>query len=145
MSVYKGDKVTSVYKGDKLIASNMAAGTGTGTVTPQYIRDQNLLDMTNDVSKFKLDKATSPDTAVQMPYDGILNIWVKLHYWAFVFVLDKNKQQKYSMNYDAQGDGLSNISNIVFCKGDYLYFESGKDINNNSALYFYKKRDYTGR
>ena len=143
MSVYKGNKVTSVYKGDKLIASNMAAGTD--TVAPQYIRDQNILDMTNEVRKFKLDDAYSKDRAVQMPYDGILNMWVKLNYWAVAFVLDKNKQLKYSMNYDAQDGGLSNISNIVFCKGDYLYFESGKDITRSSALYFYKKRDYTGR
>lgn len=143
MSVYKGNKVISVYKGDKLIASNMAAGTS--TVTSQYIRDQNILDMTNEASKFKLDDAYSKDRAVQMPYDGILNMWTKLNYWAAVFVLDKNKQQKYSMNYDAQDVGRSNISNIVFCKGDYLYFESGSDITHSSALYFYKKRDYTGR
>ena len=71
MSVYRGDKVISIYKGDKLIADSMAAGTS--TVTPQYIRDQNLLDMTNEVSKFKLAEATSTDKAVQMPYDGVIS------------------------------------------------------------------------
>ena len=141
MSVYKGDKVTSVYKGDKLIASNMAAGTG--TVTSQYIRDQNLLDMTNEASKYKLTAATSKDKAVQMPYDGILKIQIASDTYDTVFVLDKNKQRKYIMSYHAK-DGRGNSGNIVFCKDDYLYFEYTEHITD-IVLYFYKKRDYTGR
>ena len=140
MSVYKGNKVISVYKGDKLIASNMAAGTS--TVTPQYIRDQNILDMTNEADKYKLTAATSADTAVQMPYDGILSLQTNFNSGTDVFVLDKNKQQKYVMKY--YGSGSSDAGNLVFCKDDYLYF---KFHTRPSAmwLYFYKKRDYTGR
>lgn len=142
MGVYKGNKVTSVYKGDKLIASNMAAGTD--TVAPQYIRDQNLLDMTNEADKYKLIEANTKDKAVQMPYDGILNIQTNYNSFVDVYVLDKNKQQKYYMNYDGYGSGSSDAGNIVFCKDDYVYF----NFYANSPgrwLYFYKKRDYTGR
>ena len=141
MSVYKGNKVISVYKGDKLIASSMTAGTS--TVTPQYIRDQNILDMTNDVNKFNLDDAYSKDRAVQMPYDGILNMRVRQDFYATVFVLDKNKQQKYSMNYNGQGKESGDAGNLVFCKDDYVYFEWYN--KPGITLYFYKKRDYTGR
>ena len=140
MSVYKGDKIISIYKGDKLIADSMAAGTS--TVTPQYIRDQNLLDMTNEASKFKLTEATSKDKAVQMPYDGILKIQIESDTYDSVFVLDKNKQQKYVMKY--YGFGSSDAGNIVFCKDDYLYFAYTEHIAD-IVLYFYKKRDYTGR
>lgn len=141
MSVYKGNKVTSVYKGDKLIASNMAAGTS--TVTPQYIRDQNLLDMTDETDKYKLYEARSEDTAVHMPYDGILNMRVRQDFYATVFVLDKNKQQKYNMNYNGQGKESGDAGNLVFCKDDYVYF---KWYNKPGiTLYFYKKRDYTER
>ena len=146
MSVHKGNKVISVYKGDKLIASNMAAGTS--TVTPQYIRDQNILDMTNEASKFKLTEATSKDTAVQMPYDGILSLQTNYDSRTIVFVLDKNKQQKYVMRYDALRDlnnnGSSDAGNLVFCKDDYLYF-TFYTRPSAMTLYFYKKRDYTGR
>ena len=142
MSVYKGNKVISVYKGDKLIASNMAAGTG--TVTPQYIRDQNLLDMTNEASKFNLAAATSADKAVQMPYDGILNIQTNDTSYVTVYVLDKNKQQKYYMSYDGFGVGSSDAGNLVFCKDDYVYFNFYA-ASPGRWLYFYKKRDYTGR
>lgn len=146
MSVYKGDKVTSVYKGDKLIASNMAAGTS--TVTPQYIRDQNLLDMTDEADKYKLIEARSEDTAVQMPYDGILSLQTNYNSRTIVFVLDKNKQQKYVMRYDALRDlnngGSSDAGNLVFCKDDYLYF-TFYTRPSKIWLYFYKKRDYTGR
>ena len=141
MSVYKGDKVISIYKGDKLIADSMAAGTS--TVTPQYIRDQNLLDMTNEASKFSLTAATSKDKAVQMPYDGILKIQIASDTYDKVFVLDKNKQLKYIMSYHAK-DARGNYGNIVFCKDDYLYFEYTEHIAD-IVLYFYKKRDYTGR
>ena len=140
MSVYKRDKVISIYKGDKLIADSMAAGTS--TVTPQYIRDQNLLDMTNEASKFKLTEATSTDKAVQMPYDGILSLQTNYDSITAVFVLDKNKQQKYVMKY--YGFGSSDAGNLVFCKDDYLYFAYTEHIAN-IVLYFYKKRDYTGR
>lgn len=141
MSVYKGDKVISIYKGDKLIADSMAADTS--TVTPQYIRDQNLLDMTNEASKFNLTAATSKDRAVQMPYDGILKIRMASDVYDNVFVLDKNKQQKYIMRYHAK-NGAGNSGNIVFCKDDYLYFAYTEHITD-IVLYFYKKRDYTGR
>ena len=140
MGVYKGDKVISIYKGDKLIADSMAAGTS--TVTPQYIRDQNLLDMTNEASKFKLTEATSADKAVQMPYDGILNLQTNFDSGTAVFVLDKNKQQKYVMRY--YGVGSSDAGNLVFCKDDYLYFNF-YNRPSGMTLYFYKKRDYTGR
>lgn len=141
MSVYKGDKVISIYKGDKLIADSMAAGTS--TVTPQYIRDQNLLDMTNEDSKFKLTEAKSADKAVQMPYDGVLNIQSRWDSYVTVFVLDKNKQQKYSMNYNGQGKESGDAGNLVFCKDDFVYL---KFYNKPGiVLYFYKKRDYTGR
>ena len=140
MSVCKGDKVISIYKGDKLIADSMAAGTS--TVTPQYIRDQNLLDMTNEASKFKLTEATSADKAVQMPYDGILNLQTNFDSGTAVFVLDKNKQQKYVMRY--YGVGSSDAGNLVFCKDDYLYFNF-YNRPSGMTLYFYKKRDYTGR
>ena len=141
MSVYKGNKVISVYKGDKLIASNMAAGTS--TVTPQYIRDQNILDMTNEADKFKLTAANSASRAVQMPYDGILKIQIASDTYNNVFVLDKNKQRKYLMRYAAK-DGRGNSGNTVFCKDDYLYFAYTEHITD-IVLYFYKKRDYTGR
>ena len=141
MSVYRGDKIISIYKGDKLIADSMAAGTS--TVTPQYIRDQNLLDMTNEASKFKLTEATSADKAVQMPYDGILSLQTNFDSGTAVFVLDKNKQLKYIMSYHAK-DGRGNYGNIVFCKDDYLYFAYTEHIAD-IVLYFYKKRDYTGR
>ena len=140
MSVYKGDKVISIYKGDKLIADSMAAGTS--TVTPQYIRDQNLLDMTNEASKFKLTEAISADKAVQMPYDGILSLQTNFDSGTAVFVLDKNKQQKYVMKY--YGSGSSDAGNLVFCKDDYLCFEF-HTRPSGMWLYFYKKRDYTGR
>ena len=139
MSVYKGDKVISIYKGDKLIADSMAAGTS--TVTPQYIRDQNLLDKTNEAQL--IEEATSKDKAVQMPYDGILNIQSRCDSGVTVFVLDKNKQQKYSMNYNGQGKESGDAGNLVFCKDDYVYFKTGN--KPGMALYFYKKRDYTGR
>lgn len=141
MSVYRGDKVISIYKGDKLIADSMAAGTS--TVTPQYIRDQNLLDMTNEASKFNLTAATSADKAVQMPYDGILCIQIASDTYDDVFVLDKNKQLKYIMSYHAK-DARDDYGNIVFCKDDYLYFAYTEHIAG-IVLYFYKKRDYTGR
>lgn len=141
MSVYKGNKVTSVYKGDKLIASNMTAGTS--TVTPQYIRDQNLLDMTNEADKYKLTVANSADKAVQMPYDGILKIQIASDTYDDVFVLDKNKQLKYVMKYHAK-NGRGDYGNIVFCKDDYLYVAYTEHITG-TVLYFYKKRDYTGR
>ena len=137
MGVYKGDKVISIYKGDKLIADSMAAGTS--TVTPQYIRDQNLLDMTNETQL--IEEARSKDKAVQMPYDGILNIQIASDTYDDVFVLDKNKQQKYVMKY--YGFGSSDAGNLVFCKDDYVYFKTGN--MPGMALYFYKKRDYTGR
>ena len=140
MSVYKGDKVISIYKGDKLIADSMAAGTS--TVTPQYICDQNLLDMTNEASKFNLTAATSADKAVQMPYDGILSLQTNFDSGTAVFVLDKNKQQKYVMKY--YGFGSSDAGNLVFCKDDYLYFNFHTNMPG-MWLYFYKKRDYTGR
>ena len=140
MSVYRGDKVISIYKGDKLIADSMAAGTS--TVTSQYIRDQNLLDMTNEASKFKLTEATSADKAVQMPYDGILSLQTNFDSGTAVFVLDKNKQQKYVMKY--YGFGSSDAGNLVFCKDDYLYFNFYTKPPSRT-LYFYKKRDYTGR
>ena len=139
MSVYRGDKIISIYKGDKLIADSMAAGTS--TVMPQYIRDQNLLDMTNEAQL--IEEATSKDKAVQMPYDGILNIQSRWDSGVTVFVLDKNKQQKYMMRYHAK-DGRGNSGNIVFCKDDYLYFAYTEHISD-IVLYFYKKRDYTGR
>ena len=139
MSVYKGDKVISIYKGDKLIADSMAAGTN--TVTPQYIRDQNLLDMTNEAQL--IEEATSKDKAVQMPYDGILNIQSRWDSGVPVFVLDKNKQQKYNMNYNGQGKESGDAGNLVFCKDDYVYFKTGN--RPGMTLYFYKKRDYTGR
>ena len=139
MSVYKGDKIISVYKGDKLIADSMAVGTS--TVTPQYIRDQNLLDMTNESQL--IEQATSKDKAVQMPYDGILNIQSKWDSAVIVFVLDKNKQQKYSMNYNGQGKESGDAGNLVFCKDDYVYLKF--NYRPGMALYFYKKRDYTGR
>lgn len=142
MSVYKGNKVTSVYKGDKLIASNMAAGTD--TVTPQYIRDQNILDMTDEADKYKLIEARSEDTAVQMPYDGILNIQTNYNSFVTAYVLDKNKQLKYYMNYDGYGKGTSDAGNLVFCKDDYVYFNFYAN-SPGMRLYFYKKRDYTGR
>ena len=140
MSVYKGAKVISIYKGDKLIADSMAAGTS--TVTPQYIRDQNLLDMTNEASKFKLTEATSADKAVQMPYDGILSLQTNFDSGTTVFVLDKNKQQKYVMRYYVFV--TSDAGNLVFCKDDYLYFNFHTRLSG-MFLYFYKKRDYTGR
>ena len=139
MSVYKGDKIISVYKGDKLIADSMAVGTS--TVTPQYIRDQNLLDMTNEAQL--IEQATSKDKAVQMPYDGILNIQSRWDAYVIVFVLDKNKQQKYSMNYNGQGKESGDAGNLVFCKDDYVYLKFY--YKPGMALYFYKKRDYTGR
>ena len=139
MSVYRGDKIISIYKGDKLIADSMAAGTS--TVMPQYIRDQNLLDMTNEASKFKLTEAISADKAVQMPYDGILSLQTNFDSGTAVFVLDKNKQQKYVMKY--YGSESSDAGNLVFCKDDYVYFKTGN--KPGMALYFYKKRDYTGR
>ena len=139
MGVYKGDKVISIYKGDKLIADSMAAGTS--TVTPQYIRDQNLLDMTNEAQL--IEEATSKDKAVQMPYDGILNIQSRWDSGVTVFVLDKNKQQKYSMNYNGQGKESGDAGNLVFCKDDYVYLEFYD--KPGIVLYFYKKRDYTGR
>lgn len=139
MGVYKGNKIISVYKGDKLIADSMAAGTS--TVTPQYIRDQNLLDMTNEAQL--IEEATSKDKAVQMPYDGILNIQSRWDSGVTVFVLDKNKQQKYSMNYNGQGKESGDAGNLVFCKDDYVYLEFYD--KPGIVLYFYKKRDYTGR
>ena len=140
MSVYRGDKVIiSIYKGDKLIADSMAAGTS--TVTPQYIRDQNLLDKTNETQL--IEEARSKDKAVQMPYDGILNIQSRWDSGVTVFVLNKNKQQKYSMNYNGQGKESGDAGNLVFCKDDYVYFKTGN--MPEMALYFYKKRDYTGR
>ena len=140
MSVYKGNKVViSIYKGDKLIADSMAAGTS--TVTPQYIRVQNLLDMTNEAQL--IEEATSKDKAVQMPYDGILNIQTRWDSGVTVFVLDKNKQQKYSMIYNRQGKESGDAGNLVFCKDDYVYFQTGN--KPGMVLYFYKKRDYTGR
>ena len=139
MGVYKGNKIISVYKGDKLIADSMAAGTS--TVTPQYIRDQNLLDMTNEAQL--IEEATSKDKAVQMPYDGILDIQARWDSGVTVFVLDKNKQQKYSMNYNGQGKESGDAGNLVFCKDDYVYLEFYN--KPGIVLYFYKKRDYTGR
>lgn len=128
----------SIYKGDKLIADNMEAA-----VMFQYIRNQNLLDMTNEISQFNIAGATSAATAVQMPYDGILNIQTPWNIGVYVFVLDKNKQQKYVMRYNGQGSGSGDGGNLVFCKDDYLYFVN--PASANGTLYFYKKRDYTGR
>ena len=78
-----------------------------------------------------------------MPYDGILKIQIAEDTYDNVFVLDKNKQQKYIMGYHAK-DGRGKPGNIVFCKDDYLYFEYTEHIID-IVLYFYKKRDYTGR
>lgn len=128
----------SIRRGDTLVADKKEAA-----VMFQYIRNQTLLDMTNEASKFNINGATSAATAIQMPYDGILNIQTPYNIGVYVFVLDKNKQQKYVMRYNGQGHASGDGGNLVFCKGDYLYF-----INPASAsptLYFYKKRDYTGR
>ena len=137
MSIYKGDKVISIYKGDKLIADSMTAGTS--TVTPQYIRDQNLLDMTDEASKFKLTEVTSADKAVQMPYDGVISFTT--NHVGEIYILDANKVEKYRCILNDAGK-TGGAAQMQFNKGDYIY-----KLNDVTSPYirFYKKRDYAGR
>lgn len=139
MGVYKGDKVISIYKGDKLIADSMAAGTS--TVTPQYIRDQNLLDMTNEASKFNLAAATSADKAVQMPYDGVISFGADYNSAGGIYIYDTNKVTKYYSTLNI-GRITSGAAQMQFNKGDYIV-KTGVIIS--PYIRFYKKRDYTGR
>ena len=139
MSVYKGDKIISIYKGDKLIADSMAAGTS--TVTPQYIRDQNLLDMTNEASKFELIMANLKDKAVQMPYDGVISFGANYIAAGEMYILDANKVEKYRCILNDAGK-TGGAAQMQFNKGDYIY-----KLNDVTSPYirFYKKRDYAGR
>ena len=109
------------------------------SVTKKYVCDQVELDVTNEARL--IEKATSKDTAVQMPYDGVISFTTPYNSIGEVYILDANKKNKYSCTLNSRTNS-SGAAQMQFNKGDYIY-----KYGNSSSPYirFYKKRDYTGR
>ena len=109
------------------------------SVTKKYVCDQVELDVTNE-AQF-IAEATSPDTAVQMPYDGVISFGANDDASAQMYILNANKVKKYRCELNSKRNS-SAAAQMQFNKGDYIY-KTGKVIS--PYIRFYKKRDYTGR
>ena len=109
------------------------------SVTKKYVCDQVELDVTNEAQL--IEKATSKDTAVQMPYDGVISFGADYNADGGINIYDANKVDKYYSNLDI-GRITSNAAEMQFNKGDYIV-KTG--IITSPYIRFYKKRDYTGR
>ena len=109
------------------------------SVTKKYVCDQVELDVTNEAQL--IEKATSKDTAVQMPYDGVISFGADYNAAGGINIYDANKVDKY-YSYLNIGRITSGAAEIQFNKGDYIV-KTGKVIS--PYIRFYKKRDYTGR
>ena len=109
------------------------------SVTKKYVCDQVELDVTNESQL--IAEATSKDTAVQMPYDGVISFGADYNAIAEIDILDANKVEKYRCELNSR-QYSSGAAQMQFNKGDYIYKQ-----NNVISPYlrFYKKRDYTGR
>ena len=107
------------------------------SVTKKYVCDQVELDVTNEAQL--IEKATSKNTAVQMPYDGVISFTTV--YDVEIYILDANKQNKCSCTLNAKAS-TSGAAQMQFNKGDYIY-KAG--YLTSPYIRFYKKRDYTGR
>lgn len=127
-----------IFKGEHVVAE-----AATAVVLMQQIRNQTELDWTNEVNKFNINSATSAATAVQMPYDGILTVQTPYNLGVKVNILNKDKTDKCMCMINGQGLASGSGQNIKFCKGDWLYFTN--PASSNAHIFFYKKRDYTGR
>ena len=109
------------------------------SVTKKYVCDQVELDVTNEAQL--IAEAISPDTAVQMPYDGVISFGVNNDATARMYILNANKTNKYRCELNSKRIS-SGAAQMQFNKGDYIY-KGGIIIS--PYLRFYKKRDYTGR
>ena len=109
------------------------------SVTKKYVCDQVELDVTNESQL--IAEATSPDTAVQMPYDGVISFGANFVAAGEMYILDANKVEKYRCVLNDAGK-TSGAAQMQFNKGDYIY-KAGKITS--PYIRFYKKRDYTGR
>ena len=109
------------------------------SVTKKYVCDQVELDVTNEAQL--IAEATSPDTAVQMPYDGVISFGANDDATARMYILNANKVEKYRCELNSKRIS-SGAAQMQFNKGDYIY-KAGKIIS--PYIRFYKKRDYTGR
>ena len=109
------------------------------SVTKKYVCDQVELDVTNEAQL--IAEATSKNTAVQMPYDGVISFGAAYNALAEMDILDTNKQNKCSCTLNAKAS-TSGAAQMQFNKGDYIY---KRGIIISPYIRFYKKRDYTGR
>ena len=109
------------------------------SATKKYVCDQVELDVTNEAQL--IAEATSKNTAVQMPYDGVISFGADYNALAEMYILDANKQNKYYSNLNI-GRKTSGAAELQFNKGDYIYKYG---IIISPYIRFYKKRDYTGR
>ena len=109
------------------------------SVTKKYVCDQVELDVTNEAQL--IEKATSKNTAVQMPYDGVISFGASFIAAGEMYILDANKVEKYRCVLNDAGK-TSGAAQMQFNKGDYIY-----SLNDVISPYirFYKRRDYTGR
>ena len=109
------------------------------SVIKKYVCDQVELDVTNEAQL--IEKATSKDTAVQMPYDGVISFGADYNAAGGINIYDANKVGKYYSNLNI-GRITSGAAEMQFNKGDYIV-KTGIIIS--PCIRFYKKRDYTGR
>ena len=109
------------------------------SVTKKYVCDQVELDVTNEAQL--IEKATSDNTAVQMPYDGVISFATRYNTIGEIYILDATKKNKYSCTLNLSKNS-SGAAQMQFNKGDYIY-KYGNVIS--PYIRFYKKRDYTGR
>ena len=109
------------------------------SVTKKYVCDQVELDVTNEAQL--IEKATSKDTAVQMPYDGVISFGADYNAAGGINIYDANKVNKYYSNLNI-GRITSGAAEMQFNKGDYV---AKAGIIISPYIRFYKKRDYTGR
>ena len=109
------------------------------SATKKYVCDQVELDVTNEAQL--IAGATSKDTAVQMPYDGVISFGADYNAAGGIYIYDANKVDKYYSNLNI-GRITSGAAEMQFNKGDYIV-KTGIIIS--PYIRFYKKRDYTGR
>ena len=110
------------------------------SVTKKYVCDQVELDVTNEAQL--IAEATSKNTAVQMPYDGVISFGANFVAAGNIYILDANKVDKYYRCVLNDAGKTSGAAQMQFNKGDYIYTEQ---IIISPYIRFYKKRDYTGR
>ena len=109
------------------------------SATKKYVCDQVELDVTNEAQL--IAGATTTNTAVQMPYDGVISFGADYNATGGIYILDANKKDKYYSRLNIGGI-TSGAAELQFNKGDYIV-KTGTIIS--PYIRFYKKRDYTGR